>query len=168
MSFIINICVIIVIIIFIYYAYYFITSYFAALKNRKIALLTNPPGEYMQNSGIKCPDYWVNTGIDRDQNYICKNSFNIRTNNRNNNKCNNEIIKFPPIPAGTTWEYGNPNGLTTLTQDAKTTFLNQSVDSDNFLSRCGWIQNCGPGTNVMGTWQGVNEICTNSTSTDIQ
>ena len=41
-------------------------------KNRtekRIMSEINPPGQYMQNSGIKCPDYCVNTGIDSNGNY---------------------------------------------------------------------------------------------------
>lgn len=165
MSFIINICAVVAILIFLYYAYYFIRNYFVRLKNRRIASLTNPPGDYMQNTGIQCPDYWVNTGVDQNGNYICKNSFNIQTNN----SCNSEIIKFPSIqslPVASTWEYGNPNGLQTLTQDQKYAFLNTNVN--NNLSRCDWVQKCGPGQNIMGTWQGVNEICTNPNASPIQ
>lgn len=118
----------------------------------------NPPSDYMQSSGIKCPDYWVNVGVDKKGSYICKNSFNIKTNN--NPKCNSEIATFAPMRPGYTWEYGNPNGLTTLTPDQKYDFLNEAKIPGG-LTRCDWINRCGSRHNLQGIWQGVNEICNN-------
>ena len=115
-SIIINILALIALIIILSYLIYYIYKYWKNMKNRHIASLMNPPGPYMQNSGAKCPDYWINTGIDSNGNYICKNSFNIQTNNPTNgscaNKCNSDQATFSSIPNGFTWEFNNPNGLT--------------------------------------------------------
>jgi hypothetical protein len=114
----------------------------------------------MQKSGIQCPDYWVNTGVDGNNNYICKNSFNIPVN-KTNNLCKSTEMNFTPIKDGYTWEYGNPNGITSLTDLDKYNFVKKSVAPAS-LSRCDWVNNCGPSTNVQGIWSGVNEICNNS------
>ena len=119
---------------------------------------TNPPESYMQNSGIKCPDYWVNTGVDKDGNYICKNSFNIDTVNPTGGKCNSSEMVFSPIQSGYTWESFNPNGLISLTDKEKYDFLNGSV-VEGSTTRCSWINTCGPATSTQGIWTGVNEIC---------
>jgi hypothetical protein len=110
----------------------------------------------MQNTGIMCPDYWVNAGVDSNGNYICKNEFNIPINNNSN--CNPKQMSFTPIPSGQTWEYGNPNGLTSMSSNDQYNFLNSSAVSGS-ISRCSWINQCGPNTTTQGIWQGVNEMC---------
>lgn len=122
------------------------------------ATLINPPGEYMQTSGIQCPDYWVNSGVDKNGNTICKNSFNVETNQVA--ECNSSNMKFTQIPQGYTWQLGNPNGLKSYTDMEKYNFLNTSK-SANSLTRCDWINKCGPNSRTQGIWQGVNEMCNN-------
>jgi len=124
----------------------------------RIVANTNPPESYMQNSGIKCPDYWVNTGVDKDGNYICKNSFNIDSVNPTNGKCNSSEMVFPPIQSGYTWESYDPNGLKSLSDKEKYDFLNGSK-VEGKPTRCSWINSCGPATSTQGIWTGVNEIC---------
>jgi hypothetical protein len=162
-SIITNILAFIALVFIISYVIYFIYKFFKNKQNQVITALMNPPGPYMQNSGIKCPDYWVNTGIDSNGNYICKNSFNIPSHNPTTGtaagKCDPERLKFPPIQSGYTWEYNNPNGLTSYTDQEKYDFLNTSVN--NSLTRCQWINSCGPSSNVQGIWSGVNDICNN-------
>ena len=72
-EFFIYLCIIILIV---YLINYIITLYkqrAANTANQKI----NPPPSYMQNSGIKCPDYFSNIGIDKES-YNCSNrDFNI-------------------------------------------------------------------------------------------
>jgi hypothetical protein len=122
----------------------------------------NPPGPYMQNSGIKCPDYWVNTGIDANGNYICTNSFNVPSINPTtgvaSGLCNPNTMTFTPVQKGHTWEMNNPNGLTSYSDLEKYNFLNNSKASSS-VTRCQWINNCGPSSNIQGIWSGVNEIC---------
>jgi len=160
-SVIINIFAIIGLIIIITYAIRYLYLYVRKKESQKIAMSANPPGNYMQNSGIKCPDYWVNIGYDSSGNYLCKNSFNIATNNPTTGiaagKCNSKEMIFSPVKSGYTWEYGNPHNLTTLSDDEKYDFLNKSSPSS--LSRCQWINYCGPNPNVQGIWSGVNDIC---------
>jgi len=126
----------------------------------------NPPGSYMQNSGIKCPDYWVNTGIDSNGNYICKNSFNIQSNNPSSgncaNKCNSEQITFSSIPSGFTWEFNNKNGLTSYSDNDKINFVKKNGSAS--ISRCDWINCCGATSGVDGVWSGVNDYCNVSAS----
>jgi hypothetical protein len=67
-------------------------------------------------------------------------------------------MSFTSIAKDNTWEYGNPNGLTSLSDDDRYDFLNNSSVPGG-MSRCSWINNCGPSSSVQGIWQGVNEMC---------
>jgi len=154
----VSIFAVIGLILIISYVSYFLYNVVKKRTMVAIASRINPPSDYMQSSGIKCPDYWVNVGIDNKGNYICKNSFNVKTNR--DPKCNSEVSTFAKMNPGYTWEYGNPNGLTTLTSNEKYNFLNEGKIG-NDLTRCDWINRCGPKKTVQGIWQGVNEICNN-------
>ena len=82
-----------IIVTLIYYIYLYVKNKIEQRKNKEI----NPPLSYMQNTGIKCPDYWVNTGVDENGNYICRNSFNITSVPKTNsfkNKCNANNLIF--------------------------------------------------------------------------
>ena len=162
MNVIINILAGIALCILFFYIIRYLYKYMKNRQNQYIASITNPPGSYMQTSGIKCPDYWVNTGIDSNNNYICKNSFNIQTVNPASGPaaglCNAEQLLFPPVESGYTWEMNNPNGLTSYSDSQKYNFVN-TFAVDNSLTRCQWINSCGPATNVQGIWSGVNDVC---------
>jgi hypothetical protein len=158
MSVVVNILAAIGLIVIITYIIYYLYKYIKKRMDYQIAAEMNPPGNYMQNTGLRCPDYWVNTGIDANGNYICKNSFNILTNQ--DEQCNATQLSFPPLPAGQTWEYGNPNGLTSMSDSDKYNFLNNNAVAGS-ISRCQWINKCGPARNTQGIWSGVNEICNN-------
>ena len=150
MSVVINILAGIGIIFILSTLFYYTYKYIKERKIRTIIANKNPPDSYMQNTGLQCPDYWVNTGVDANGKYICSNSFNIPSNN--SSPCNSTSVLFSPITEGKTWEYNNPNGLTSLSDNDKYNFLKDS-------GRCDWINNCGPKSGVQGIWTGVNEIC---------
>ena len=157
-SIIINILAVIGFIVVITWLFYYSYGIIRKRIEYDIVANANPPESYMQNSGIKCPDYWVNTGVDKDGNYICKNSFNIDTVTPPGSKCNESEMTFTPIQAGYTWESNNPNGLISLSEQEKYDFLNGSK-VNNSTTRCGWINSCGPSRSTQGIWSGVNEIC---------
>lgn len=147
-------------IIILLYIIKFIYNYFIQRNLQLLASQMNPPGSYMQNSGVACPDYWVNTGVDSNGNYICKNSFNIQTNTANNNACSATTMSFSPVESGYTWEYGNPNGLTSYSDTDKYNFATTQGTGAS-MSRCNWVNQCGPTPYVQGTWQGINDVCNN-------
>lgn len=149
--------------ILIYYAINWLVN---VAHNRKIYELNkriNPPYAYMQNGGgIKCPDYFSSVGGNKGS-YVCSNrDFNIAINDSNGSgQCytdqTDKTMKFPAIPEGKTWELGNPNGLTTMTEQDKWDFVRTKIP--NNFSRCEWIENCGPSNGIDAVWQGVNEFC---------
>ena len=148
----------------IFYLIYYLYVYLKYKSDQKKIANINPPSDYMQNTGIKCPDYWVNTGVDSNGNYKCHNSFNITTYQPTTgnfiDKCNKTDLTFKKIKDGFTWEYNDPNGLKSYTEKERYDFLKDDTDTnDNILSRCGWINNCGPSSSTQGIWSGVNEIC---------
>ena len=154
---IINILAAIGLIVILSYVIYYLYKKIKERQDKYIVTQINPPGDYMQNTGIQCPDYWVNTGIDQNGNYICKNSFNIPLNSPT--ICSS-TMNFTPVQSGTTWEYGNPNGLTSLSNLDKYNFVTTSV-APNSISRCSWINSCGPNQSTQGIWSGVSDICNN-------
>lgn len=157
-SFLVNFLAILGFIILISYTISYLIEYYkqvvANAANKKI----NPPYAYMQNNGIKCPDYLSNTG-NNTTSYTCSNrDFNINTKD---SKCfsntANKTVDFPIIPAGKTWELGNPGGLTSLTDKERYDFVRSNTTNNK--SRCDWIKDCGINTGVDAVWQGVNKIC---------
>jgi hypothetical protein len=167
MSVVINILALIGFIIIIVYLVHYLWKYIKYKQDQTAIAQQNPPSNYLQNSGLQCPDYWVNTGIDSNGNYICKNSFNIDSVQPKTGsfvgKCSPAEQKFSPIASGTTWESGNPNNLQSLSDQDKYTFL--TTTGKGTISRCDWINNCGPTSNIQGVWSGVNELCNNPPST---
>lgn len=164
-NFIVNFLAIIGVIIIISYIISYIYSYFKQKAIQNYIKKINPPLDYMQNSGIKCPDYLSNNNT-KNNKYFCSNrNFNIQINN--DPKCLNEnnVVKFPIIPDGKTWEMGNPDGKVTMTANEKYNFLKEN--EKGFYSRCEWIKNCGPAKNVKGVWQGIEKICNSPNSDQI-
>ena len=166
MSVIVNILASIGLIVIIGYLIYYLYIYIKYRNAIKNTSQINPPGSYMQNAGIMCPDYWVNTGTDSKGNYTCKNSFNLNTTPSTSASCanfscatNNETT-FTSIPSGQTWDYNNPNGLTSMSDQDKFTFVTTSAPSNNTANnRCKWLNCCGPNNNTQAIWSGINEVC---------
>jgi len=167
MGVIVNILASIGLIVIISFLIYYTYVYIKYRAEQKDISQINPPGEYMQNTGIICPDYWVNIGVDSNGNYLCKNSFNIPTANTKTGSCknvtcadSNQQTVFTPIDSGKTWDYNNPHGLTSLSDKDKYTFVTSSAPSTaTSNNRCNWLNCCGPNGNTQAIWSGVNEVC---------
>jgi len=166
---IINILAIVGFVVLISYLISYIYYYVKNKKEERLMTQVNPPSQYMQQSGIKCPDYWVNTGVDDKGNYICKNMFNLNVHNSTTptrgscsgvkcyqNKDDREIL-FSSVNEKNTWEPNNPNGKTSYTDNEKYNFVTTS--GSGTTSRCDWIKCCGSKSNTKGVWQGVQNTC---------
>jgi len=156
-SFLVTFLAIIGFIIIISYTISYLIDYYKQIVANNANKQINPPYAYMQNNGIKCPDYLSNTATNKDS-YTCSNrDFNINTQNGSCFSAD-KTVDFPIIPAGKTWELGNPGGLTSLTDQERWNFVQTEKSSGN-KSRCEWIKDCGVNTGVDAVWQGVNKIC---------
>jgi hypothetical protein len=71
-SVVINIFAVIGLLVILIYIIYYLWNSLQQKNFKMIESRINPPSEYMQQSGVKCPDYWVNTGVDANGNYILK------------------------------------------------------------------------------------------------
>jgi hypothetical protein len=151
MSVVISILAAIGLMVIISYVVYYLYKYYKNIQIKQTIAEMNPPDNYMQTIGLQCPDYWVNTGIDSNGNYTCKNQFNVPST------CSGGDLSFMSIPSKNTWEYGNPNNLNSMSDYDKYTFLNNKGTGS--YSRCDWVNKCGSDPNTQGIWQGVNEIC---------
>ena len=83
-SVVINIFAVIGLVVILIYIIYYLWNNLQQKNFKMIESRINPPSEYMQQSGVKCPDYWVNTGVDANGNYICKNSYNVNVSKSSN------------------------------------------------------------------------------------
>ena len=127
-SIIVNILAVIGLIIIISYIIYYIYNYIQNKNQKAFVEKINPPPSYMQNTGLKCPDYWVYLGTTPDGKYVCQNKFNIPVVPKNNYSCaQNNQVSFNVVEAKRTWEFGNPNDLKTYTDKEKSAFLNNSI-----------------------------------------
>ena len=172
MSAVINILAILGFIILLSYLISYIYYYFLQKTNQTIQEQVNPPSSYMQTTGIKCPDYWVNTGVDDDGNYICKNMFNLGVEKKTTTSCSsvacndtndNKIIKFSKVDPKQTWMPNNPDGKTSMSDKEKYDFVNTKGIGQ--VSRCDWIKCCGAKDSTKGVWQGVESTCSYNPST---
>ena len=172
MSTVINILAIVGFIILLSYLISYIYYYFLQKTNQTIQEQVNPPSSHMQTTGIKCPDYWVNTGVDDKGNYICKNMFNlgIRETPLSTDSCSGitcktseNTIKFSKMDSKETWMPNNPNGKTSMSDKEKYTFVNAQGEGE--VSRCDWVKCCGAKPSTKGVWQGVESTCSYNPST---
>ena len=158
-SFVINFFAVIGLLILISYLISYIVNYFKEQRLKDANNKVMPPPAYMQASGIRCPDYLSNTGANKET-YTCSNKdFNINVSEPNTcySDVQNKSVQFPLIPEGKTWEFGNPGGLTSMTQQEKWDFVRSNVQGN--ISRCDWIDKCGPANGVNAVWQGVKRWC---------
>jgi len=133
------------IITIIVYLIFKLWAYYTAIAERRRKAAIRPPLDYMNNIGIKCPDYWVYAGTDGSGNYKCVNKFNLDVANAGKcctNTTDNTAV-FKALGSDKNWE--------TMTDDEKTSFLNEELPGVG--SRCNWISNC------KGVWLGVQNIC---------
>ena len=91
-----------------------------------------PPAQYMKNVGGRCPDYYTYMGISGGKD-VCKNTFNIPTEN---NKCTkNNSYSF------STYKKWPPTG-------------------NALKSRCNWMKQCGPSKDIpVASWTGLDQYC---------
>ena len=170
-SIVTNILAVIGLIVLFAYIVYYLWKYLQDKNQEELDMKVSPPYDYMQQTGVKCPDYWINTGTD-DKGYTCKNVNNIATPIKSSNstcsniKCNIDgdatSVKFSLLPAGKTWESGDPNGLTSMTDAEKQSFVTTKVEGTT-SSRCDWIKCCGAyntGNSMNNAvWLGINDVC---------
>ncbi len=126
-------------------------AYYTAVSERRRKAAIRPPLDYMNNIGIKCPDYWVYTGKDANGNYKCVNKFNLDV--ADTGKCYTGSLEdktsvFKALGSDKNWE--------TMTDDERTSFVNEEVSGVG--SRCNWVSNC------KGVWLGVQNICNKPSS----
>lgn len=158
-SFVINFFAVIGLLILISYLISYIVEYFKEQRLKSANNKIMPPPAYMQATGLRCPDYLSNSGASKEA-YTCSNKdFNINVNDPDTCYSNteNKSVMFPVIPDGKTWELGNPNGLTTMTQQDKWNFVRANIEGNP--SRCDWIDKCGSAKGVNAVWQGVKRWC---------
>jgi len=119
--------------------------------------LQRPTPDYMQNIGMKCPDYWYLNNTDGKYYYCNKtndskyNVPRISTNpNCSNVSCTDStgVAKFTILPSTQQWA--------SMTVDDKKKFVNNN--DSNTISRCKWVKCCGQ-NKKSAVWLGVSNQC---------
>ena len=109
-----------------------------------------PPLDYMNDIGIKCPDYWTYVGNDSNGNYQCVNTFNLHV--KKPTECysdiTNQMMVFKALQDGQNWSDMSDDDRKNFvkTQNASGTILNNT-------NRCDWTNKCG------AIWLGVSDKC---------
>lgn len=114
-----------------------ITTSIRNRKRLKMIQSMSPPKDYMQQTGLNCPDYWIRTG-NRNNRVYCSNSYNLK---QKNDSCKNKI-DFREINASQ-WKPPSSDDP------------NPNVNLPGVKERCNWLRKCG------GTWQGISDVCNN-------
>lgn len=133
---------------------------------------------YMNNIGLHCPNYYINTLNDNNTN-TCQNSYNLNQNinqdnglsNSTKDGCNavqcyhdasNKIVNFEAIK---NWDSMNDDErINALKYDGKN---NDGTTKDNVSNRCDWIKCCGAAvgnSNTYQPWLEVQNYCDSVTS----
>jgi len=112
-----------------------------AKENSKGKSSIMPPLEYMQQEGVRCPDYWVYMGADptRKGYHICQNKFNIPVSNADNTVC-----------------YTDKNAKTRSFRDVSIDNKGVFSDAEAEKDMCMFVSQCGPSSGMTASWLGVS------------
>ena len=158
-NFLINFFAVIGLLILISYLISYIIEMYKDRTRRAANAKVNPPPNYMQNSGLRCPDYLSNTGVTKSA-LTCSNrdfGINVLDPSTCYSDTDAKTVKFPPLEDGKTWELYDTDGKKAMTDKEKWDFVRKNISGNP--SRCDWVDKCGPVEGVKAVWQGVNKWC---------
>ena len=139
------------------------------IKNATDNVTTNDISpNYMQEIGLRCPDYYVNTLNDNNMS-TCKNSYNLDQginsesgeSKQDDSRCanvkcyhdiENKTVNFQDIPD---WKDLNDD-------DRIKALKNDGKNIDNVTNRCDYIKCCGVafgGSSTSQPWLEINDYC---------
>jgi hypothetical protein len=124
-----------------------IWKYYQTQMKKKEESKIRPPLEYMNDVGVKCPDYWTYIGKSSDGKiYKCVNTFQLPV--KDTSKCyssgtDDKMYEFKALTEGKNWS--------NMSEDERKTFVKSQASNE--LSRCSWLSTCG------GVWLGVEDKC---------
>jgi hypothetical protein len=168
---VINIFALIGIVVLTSYIVYYLWKKNKQSKTDKMIAEKSPPGMYMQQNGIKCPDYFVYVGKDDEGNYRCKNSYGLEVSPSStitgceNVKCltnpGDGEISFASMDDDKTWDYYDTDTQTSYTDDERKEFVGKNAGDGP--SRCDWVKCClGDDLGDVqsnAVWLGVQDYC---------
>ncbi len=134
---------------------YYIWKYIDKMNKDAAIAKERPTPTYMQQVGLKCPDYWIHRSYDRNGNYICEDVNDLMVKyEKDNGNCRNTTTKqmtFSKIDPNTPW--------TKMSDDDRKKFVATKVGSN--YSRAQWIKQCGPnvgrGVSTRAIWSGLEK-----------
>lgn len=135
---------------------YYIWKYIDKMNKDAALMKERPSPTYMEQVGLKCPDYWMYMGVDGNGNYICKDTQGLMKayGKDSDSKCVNSSgqVVFPKFDSKVSW--GD------MKNEDKITFTASKVGSG--YSRSEWIKKCGPnvgsGVSTRAVWSGLEKF----------
>jgi hypothetical protein len=135
---------------------YYIWKYIDKMNKNAAIAKERPTPTYMEQVGLKCPDYWVYKDNDANGNYICEdsNKLMVQYDKNKDAKCVNSTtnqVVFSKFDSKTPWAEMN--------DEERIKFTASKVGSG--YSRAEWIKKCGPnvgrGVSTRAIWSGLEK-----------
>jgi hypothetical protein len=163
MSAVINVLAVVGFLAIIIYVIYNIWKYFDKVNRENTLAKIRPSATYMQNVGIKCPDYWDLVKVDETGNYVCQDTYGLITKyqevdrardmsncvdiNLSSSPSDYDKVAFVGLGDGFHWD--------TMTDEEKIAFTAKAnKDGVGSVSRADWIRECGAGPGINAVWSG--------------
>lgn len=141
------------------YVIYSIWNYFDKINRENTLSKIRPTLTYMQNVGVKCPEYWDLVEVDKDSNYVCQDTFQLMKKYEHDDDVNcvdsalgaangYHRMSFVGMPEGMNW--------VTMTEQQRMDFVAKANESGSgSVSRANWIRKCGSGPGANAVWSGL-------------
>ena len=141
-------------------------------KSSKNATTNEISTNYMQEIGLRCPDYYVNT-LNENNMSTCKNSYNLVQNidsedgdsKNTSSQCQN--VKCYHDPQEKTVNFQAIQNWKNLNDDQRISALESDGSLANTTNRCDWIKCCGVAVGNSTTsqpWLEISDYCDSVTS----
>lgn len=146
-----------VIILIIYWTW----NYMVKKNKQKKEDNERPTPSYMQEIGVKCPDYWDYVGTNSTTgNYTCynRNNLSLKSGDSCYTDASARTTEFVPLKPDYKWKDMNGNDRKEFVNDTGTDSSGTALQS-----RCEWIQSCGfdMGADMISAavWMGISNYC---------
>ena len=122
---------------------------------------------YMQEIGLRCPDYYVNT-LNNNEMSTCKNSYNLDQNidsesgDSNSSSSNCANVKCYHDIENKTVNFQDISNWKDLDDNQRIDALKNDGKMDNTTNRCDWIKCCGVavgGSSTSQPWLEISDYC---------
>ncbi len=158
MSAVLNVLAIIGLVAILVVVIYYIWNYISKMNKDASIAKERPTPTYMEQTGLKCPDYWMLSGLDGNGNYICEDKKELMKQYGKNSasaKCYSDVSGKKMVFS----KFDNKTHWVDMSDEDKIKFAATKVNTN--YSRSEWIKNCGPnvgnGVSTRAVWSGLDK-----------